>query len=148
MSDLELHADLTAARIAYDASAAAMGDYREKLKEAREAMEPAIAAICVAATEHGSDEMRASVETIAHCAGEIERLTYGEGGTRELTVKVKEAARAMRAAAAAGGNATIAEGEIAAAEEELREKRGELKDIKKAKATAEVALLAAVPSPY
>jgi hypothetical protein len=54
----------------------------------------------------------------------------------------------MRAAAAAGGNATIAEGEIAAAEEELREKRGELKDIKKAKATAEVALLAAVPSPY
>jgi len=148
VTDASLHADLIDARTAYDASAAAVSDYREKLKDAREAMEPAMAAICAAATEHGSDEMRASVETIAHCAGEIERLTYGEGGTRELTVKVKEAARAMRAAAAAGGNATVAEGEIAAAEEELREKRGELKDIKKAKATAEAALIAAVPSPY
>lgn len=132
--------DLTTAAADLEAAETARETAKEAMADAKSAMEAATAALVVASVGSSDEEIKGAGEAVAYCNTEIERLTYDESdGLNARKAAVTIAFKAMREAAKKG-NAQAEEANLAAAEDELREVRGAINDLKKARKNAEASL--------
>lgn len=124
--------DLIPAVIAHRAATMTVDAVRETLAEAREQAAAARDALISAAGASGDPELMATATGIGFCEDEIERLREGDDGEKALSARARTAVADLRAIATAGGDAAAAVAELTTAEADLAERRGEVRDLRKA----------------
>lgn len=124
--------DLIDAVISHRAAVTATDNAKEMLAEAKEQLAAARDALIGAAGASHDAELVATAEGIGFCEDEIERLRAGEDGEVALAARARSANADLRNIAQAGGDVTAAATELTSAEADLAERRGEVRDIRKA----------------
>lgn len=133
---------LQAAALARSTAEAELAEAKERLTGAKEALTASLDDLVIAGQGAEDAEIKKAAEAIVFCRNEIESKTLAdETGAKALAAKVRALTRELRNAVKAGADARPIEGALNGAEEELKEIKGEIRDIKKAQRSAEAELI-------